>query len=179
MIAPFRLKAGLQTHTTMPSLRCIKCQSDFPTSQRIYTCSKCSSLLDVVYEVDGFQGEYLIRGWDARRASPKTIDQSGVWRFRELLPEADEARIVTMVEGNTPIWDAPRSAAYAKMKRLSFKHLGMNPTGSFKDLGMTTGITQAKLLRATGVACASTGNTSASLVASASRAIIQGCVYLP
>src|SRR5215475_2004857 len=99
MIAPFRLKAGLQTHTTMPSLRCIKCQSDFHTSQRIYTCSKCSSLLDVVYEVDGFQGEYLIRGWDARRASSKTVDQSGVWRFCDLQAEADDAKYVISVEG--------------------------------------------------------------------------------
>jgi len=163
----------------MPSLRCINCQSNFPTSQRIYTCTKCASLLDVVYDVDGFQGGFLMRNWDARRASSKTVDQSGVWRFRELLPEADEAKIVTMVEGNTPIWDAPRSATYARMKRLSFKHLGMNPTGSFKDLGMTTGITQAKRLRATGVACASTGNTSASMAAYAARAKIKAFVFIP
>lgn len=145
----------------------------------MYTCSKCSSLLDVVYEMDGFQGEHLMIAWDARRASSKTIDQSGVWRFRELLPEADEAKIITMVEGNTPIWDAPRSAAYARMKRLSFKHLGMNPTGSFKDLGMTTGITQAKRLRATSVACASTGNTSASMAAYAARARVKAFVFIP
>ena len=163
----------------MPSLRCINCQSNFPTSQRIYTCSKCSSLLDVIYDVDGFQGGFLMRNWDARRASSKTVDQSGVWRFRELLPEADEAKIITMVEGNTPIWDAPRSATYARMKRLSFKHLGMNPTGSFKDLGMTTGITQAKRLRATGVACASTGNTSASMAAYAARAKMKAFVFIP
>jgi threonine synthase len=163
----------------MPSLRCIKCKSDFPTSQRIYTCSKCSSLLDVVYEMSGFQGEYLMKVWDGRRASSKPIDQSGVWRFRELLPEADDAKIITMGEGNTPIWDAPRSAAYAKMKRLSFKHLGMNPTGSFKDLGMTTGITQARRLRATGVACASTGNTSASMAAYAARAKMKAFVFIP
>src|SRR5215471_10271808 len=163
----------------MPSLRCIKCQSEFPTSQRIYTCSKCSDLLDVVYDVDGFQGEYLVRNWDARRASFRTVDQSGVWRFRELLPEADEAKIVTMMEGGAPIWNAPRSAEYAGMNRLSFKHLGMNPTGSFKDLGMTTGITQAKRLRATTVACASTGNTSASMAAYAARARMKAFVFIP
>jgi threonine synthase len=129
--------------------------------------------------MDGFRGEHLMKVWDARRASPETIDQSGVWRFRELLPEAGEAEIITMVEGNTPIWDAPRSAAYASMKRLSFKHLGMNPTGSFKDLGMTTGITQAKRLRATSVACASTGNTSASMAAYAARAGMKAFVFIP
>ncbi len=163
----------------MPSLRCIKCQSEFPTSQRIYTCSKCSGLLDVVYEMSAFRGGHLVRIWDERRASPRTIDQGGVWRFRELLPDADEAKIVTMGEGNTPIWEALRSAGYARMKRLTFKHLGMNPTGSFKDLGMTTGITQAKRLRATSVACASTGNTSASMAAYAARAGMKAFVFIP
>lgn len=163
----------------MPVLRCINCQSDFPTSQRIYVCSKCAGLLDVVYELNEFQGEQAVSVWDRRRASAESIDQSGVWRFRELLPETDESEIVTMIEGNTQIWDAPRSAEYAGMNRLSFKHLGMNPTGSFKDLGMTTGITQAKRLGATSVACASTGNTSASMAAYAARAGMKAFVFIP
>src|SRR5262245_18599738 len=163
----------------MPSLRCINCQSEFPTTKRIYTCPKCSGLLDVVYEASEFQGDRMINAWDERRASSKPIDQSGVWRFRELLPEADESEIVTMMEGDTPIWDAPRCAEYAGMNRLTFKHLGMNPTGSFKDLGMTTGITQAKRLGATSVACASTGNTSASMAAYAARARMNAFVFIP
>lgn len=163
----------------MPVLRCINCQSDFPTSQRIYVCPKCAGLLDVVYELNEFQGEQAVSVWDRRRASAESIDQSGVWRFRELLPETDESEIVTMIEGNTQIWDAPRSAEYAGMNRLSFKHLGMNPTGSFKDLGMTTGITQAKRLGATSVACASTGNTSASMAAYAARAGMKAFVFIP
>lgn len=163
----------------MPVLRCINCQFDFPTSQRIYVCPKCAGLLDVVYELNKFQGEQAVSVWDRRRASAESIDQSGVWRFRELLPETDESEIVTMIEGNTQIWDAPRSAEYAGMNRLSFKHLGMNPTGSFKDLGMTTGITQAKRLGATSVACASTGNTSASMAAYAARAGMKAFVFIP
>lgn len=163
----------------MPVLRCINCQSDFPTSQRIYVCPKCAGLLDVVYELNEFHGEQAVSVWDGRRASAESIDQSGVWRFRELLPETDESEIVTMIEGNTQIWDAPRSAEYAGMNRLSFKHLGMNPTGSFKDLGMTTGITQAKRLGATSVACASTGNTSASMAAYAARAGMKAFVFIP
>src|SRR5262245_12350335 len=163
----------------MSLLRCINCKSDFPTSQRIYTCPKCSSLLDVVYEMNEFQGGALTKLWDERRASTKAIDRSGVWRFRELLPEAGESEIVTMAEGNTQIWDAPRCAKYAGMKRLSFKHLGMNPTGSFKDLGMTTGVTQARRLGATSVACASTGNTSASMAAYAARAGMKAFVFIP
>jgi len=136
-------------------------------------------LLDVVYEVNEFAGERLMSVWDWRRASPKAIDQSGVWRFRELLPEADESEIITLTEGNTQIWEASRSAAYAGMRRLAFKHLGMNPTGSFKDLGMTTGITQAGRLGATSVACASTGNTSASMAAYAARAGMKSFVFIP
>jgi threonine synthase len=167
----------------MPVLRCINCQTDFPTTQRIYTCERCNGLLDVSYEInetlDGRQIADLVADWDARRASPLAIDQSGVWRFRELLPEATMTEIVTMKEGNTQIWDAPRSAEYAGMRRLSFKHLGMNPTGSFKDLGMTTGITQAKRLGAASVACASTGNTSASMAAYAARAGMKAFVFIP
>lgn len=163
----------------MPLLSCINCQTEFPTTTRIYTCSSCSGLLDVVYEMNEFTGERLMSVWDWRRASPKPIDQSGVWRFRELLPDADESEIITLTEGNTQIWEAPRSAGYAGMNRLAFKHLGMNPTGSFKDLGMTTGITQAKRLGATSVACASTGNTSASMAAYAARAGMKSFVFIP
>lgn len=163
----------------MPALRCINCQSEFSTTARFYTCAHCDGLLDVVYEPNECRGERLMSVWDWRRASPQPIDQSGVWRFRELLPEADEAAVITLLEGNTPLWDAPRSAEYAGMDRLVFKHLGMNPTGSFKDLGMTTGITQAKRMGATSVACASTGNTSASMAAYAARAGMQAFVFIP
>jgi threonine synthase len=163
----------------MPFLRCISCQTEFPTSSQIYTCSKCDGLLDVVYDVNEFRVENLTALWDQRRASSKAIDQSGVWRFRELLPEADESQIVTMIEGNAQIFDAPRSADYAGIDRLAFKHLGMNPTGSFKDLGMTTGITQARRMGAKSVACASTGNTSASMAAYAARAGIKAFVFIP
>lgn len=163
----------------MPSLRCLNCQTEFPTAARIYTCARCNGLLDVIYELDEFRGERLMSVWDWRRASPRAVDQSGVWRFRELLPDADESEVITLSEGNTPLWDAPRSAAYAGMNRLAFKHLGMNPTGSFKDLGMTTGITQARRLGATSVACASTGNTSASMAAYAARAGMKAVVFIP
>src|SRR6185436_3137480 len=163
----------------MTSLKCINCQSEFPATERLYTCPQCGGLLDVAYDLRAVRGEELLSVWDERRASPKAIDQSGVWRFRELLPEAGEDEVVTLSEGNTQVWDAPRSAAYAGMERLVFKHLGMNPTGSFKDLGMTTGITQAKRMKATAVACASTGNTSASMAAYAARAGMKAFVFIP
>jgi threonine synthase len=161
----------------MTLLRCISCQTEFPAYSRIYTCSQCDGLLDVVYEMSDCRGVTGL--WDQRRASSKKIDQSGVWRFRELLPEADESQIVTMIEGNTQIFDGPRSADYAGIDRLAFKHLGMNPTGSFKDLGMTTGMTQAGRMGAKSVACASTGNTSASMAAYAARAGMKAFVFIP
>jgi threonine synthase len=163
----------------MPSLRCLACKKQYPTTEKIYTCPACDGLLDVTYPLDEMRGERLMSLWDWRRASPQTIDQSGVWRFRELLPTATEEEIVTLTEGNTQIWDAPRSAKFAGVDRLALKHLGMNPTGSFKDLGMTTGITQARRLGAEMVACASTGNTSASMAAYAARAGMKSFVFIP
>jgi len=163
----------------MISLKCLNCSAEHATTERLYTCPQCAGLLDVSYELRVGQGAELTALWDARRGSAHTIDQSGVWRFRELLPEASEQEIVTLTEGNTQLWDAPRSAAYAGLERLAFKHLGMNPTGSFKDLGMTTGITQARRLGAAAVACASTGNTSASMAAYAARAGMKAFVFIP
>jgi len=162
-------------------LQCIEsdCRACYPAASRIYTCERCGGLLDVVYDLGSLNGEDLKSVWDGRRASLKASDQSGVWRFRELLPEADESQIVTMIEGNTQLFDAPRSAEYGGLARLTFKHLGMNPTGSFKDLGMTTGATQAQRLGAKSVACASTGNTSASMAAYAARAGMRAFVFIP
>jgi threonine synthase len=107
-------------------------------------------------------------------------DVSGVWRFREFLPdEYGPEGVVTLGEGNVPLIRGQKTAAWAGLNRLWFKHLGWNPTGSFKDLGMTAGMTEAKFTGATAVACASTGNTAASLAAYAARAGVAGRVYLP
>ena len=115
-----------------------------------------------------------------RKTSDSDLDRSGVWRFRELLPfVSDYSSVVTLSEGNTPLYAAPRSARYAGLGSLRFKHQGMNPTGSFKDNGMTTGVTQARALGAVAVACASTGNTSASMAAYAARAGMRAFVFIP
>jgi threonine synthase len=175
------LSASLTESSRMPFLQCIQsdCRAQFESASRIYNCARCGGLLDVVYDLSAFSADELKQVWDDRLASKAAIDRSGVWRFRELMPEADDAQIVTMCEGNTQIFAAPRSAEYAGMKQLAFKHLGMNPTGSFKDLGMTTGVTQAGRIGARSVACASTGNTSASMAAYAARAGMQAIVFIP
>jgi threonine synthase len=118
--------------------------------------------------------------WRQRRSSCAPLDRSGVWRFREFLPfDYEEGIVITLCEGNVPVIRAHRSAKWAGAKDLAFKHLGWNPTGSFKDLGMTVAITEAKFTGATAVACASTGNTAASLAAYAARGGISAKVYLP
>jgi threonine synthase len=115
----------------------------------------------------------------ARRNSNDLRDRSGVWRYRELLPSIPFDAIVTLREGDVPIYDAPQSAAYGGTARLSTMHLGMNPTASFKDAGMTVAISRASATGARVAICASTGNTSASLAAYAARAGIHAVVLVP
>ena len=164
-------------------LQCIEtnCEKRYAIHERIYTCRDCGGLLDVDYDfnLDGTP-DAIKALFIERRTAGNELDRSGVWRFRELLPLVDDlSQVVTLAEGNTPIYQAPRSAEYAGLDKLRFKHQGMNPTGSFKDNGMTTGVTQAVQLGATAVACASTGNTSASMAAYAARAGMRAFVFIP
>jgi threonine synthase len=164
-------------------LRCIEteCARSYAIDQRIYTCPRCGGLLDVTYDFHLPDDVSAMKArFRERKTSEAKEDLSGVWRFRELLPFIDaEEPVMTLAEGNTPIYEAPRSAEYAKLQSLRFKHQGMNPTGSFKDNGMTTGVTQAARIGARAVACASTGNTSASMAAYAARAGMQAVVFIP
>ena len=161
-------------------LQCIQCQATFSSREPLYCCRHCGDLLDVVYDFPEMDPEEIKRCWRERRMSLNPIDVSGVWRFRELIPfYDDESQIVTYPEGNTPLLDAPRCADYVGLRRLQVKHQGYNPTGSFKDNGMTTGVTQAVVMGARAVACASTGNTSASMAAYAARAGLLGVVLIP
>ena len=107
------------------------------------------------------------------------VDQSGVWRFRDLLPIVAEDRVVTLREGNTPLYEMPRAAARLGLNWLMGKHQGMNPTGSFKDTGMTAALSVAVSRGFTWVACASTGNTSAAMAAYAARAGLRSLVLIP
>lgn len=162
------------------ALRCITCGAIYGLRDILYRCAACGDLLDVVYPRPREAGANLAATFRHRQGSSLPVDRSGVWRFRELLPFFDdESQIVAFPEGNTPLLDAPRSAQYAGLRRLRFKHLGFNPTGSFKDYGMAAGVTQARILGMRAVACASTGNTSASLAAYAARAALLPIVLVP
>jgi threonine synthase len=117
--------------------------------------------------------------WQERKSSTMTVDQSGVWRFRELLPIVAEDRVVTLREGDTPLYAMPRAASALGLNWLLAKHQGMNPTGSFKDTGMTAALSVAVERGFTWVACASTGNTSAAMAAYAARAGLRSLVLIP
>jgi threonine synthase len=118
--------------------------------------------------------------WQERRTSTMAVDQSGVWRFRDLLPIVENMdRVVTLREGNTPLYEMPRCAAMVGIDWLFAKHQGMNPTGSFKDTGMTSALSVAAERGFEWVACASTGNTSAAMAAYAARAGLKSIVFIP
>ncbi len=154
------------------------CRAEFDLDARLYVCSRCGGLLDI--ERRGEIDSAVLRDlWKQRRASFDPRDRSGVWRFREFLPFTDDTAIVSLVEGNTPLYDAPRSADYCHLPQLKLKHQGCNPTGSFKDTGMTAAVTQARKLGARLVVCASTGNTAASLAAYAARADLLCAIVVP
>jgi len=162
--------------------RCITadCRAEYKLDEHLYVCSRCGGLLDVERAEDiEFDPVSLRELWRERRASGDERDRSGVWRFREFLPFGEEAPVVSLGEGNTPLYDAPRSANYCRRPQLKLKHQGCNPTGSFKDTGMTAAVTQARKLGARVVVCASTGNTAASLAAYAARAELLCAIVVP
>ncbi len=165
-----------------PSLVCFEpsCRRRYAVTEVIYNCPACGALLETEYDFSGIDAEALKRLWRERRMSNAAIDQSGVWRYRELIPFLENTNpVVTLREGNTPLLPAPRAAAYGGLRSLTFKHQGYNPTGSFKDNGMTCGAAQAVALGMKRVACVSTGNTSASMAAYAAAAGLQPVIFLP
>lgn len=134
----------------------------------------------MVYEFDRIEPGALRELWRERLRSVEVTDRSGVWRFRELLPFLPAGAMpVTLGEGGTPQVAASRAGRWAGGVRLAAKHLGGNPTGSFKDLGMTACITGAVAAGVRAVACASTGNTSSSMAAYAARAGLAAVMIVP
>ncbi|MEN3281308.1 MAG: threonine synthase, partial [Solirubrobacteraceae bacterium] len=111
--------------------------------------------------------------------SPPTHLQPGlIERYRDRLPFAADDPVVTLQEGSTPLVRAPRISEEAGVE-VWLKLEGANPTGSFKDRGMTCAVSDAVRSGAEAVICASTGNTAASLAAYAARAGIGGAVIVP
>lgn len=167
--------------------KCINpdCGATYDVGRVLVACPQCNSLLDVAYDWDKlprptweiFEHRWLTKGEQGKGA----LDFSGVWRFRELMPfYRTEADIVTIGEGRTNMQDAGRLAKEIGLKpgNLHLQYEGLNPTGSFKDNGMTAAFTHARMVGASRVACASTGNTSASLAMFADVSGMKGVVFI-
>jgi threonine synthase len=150
---------------------------------RDFRCTACGDLLEFFFPdwISGAPSDpsTLKSLWLNRRTSLAALDQSGVWRFRELLPHIPAEDAITLREGNTPLYDMPRCARSVGVEHLLAKHQGMNPTASFKDTGMTFAASSAHQGGFRWVACASTGNTSASMAAYAARGNMHSLVLIP
>jgi threonine synthase len=157
---------------------CISCGNEVVETDPHPRCIVCGGLLEVRHRPPGLTAAELIQRFTERRGSQPGATASGVWRFREIvLPSADV--VVSHPEGNTPLLHRVALDRWVGLDNLLLKHEGHNPTGSFKDRGMTVGVTQAKRIGAAAVACASTGNTSASLAAYAAQAGLPALVLVP
>ena len=167
---------------------CERCGSDASPATALQ-CARCGGLLSLRHSPPAVRGSALRACFDDR-ASGATGTRaaawrapacaSGVWRFRELvMPDAIDDGIVSHPEGNTPLLARSAVARWCGAEELLLKHEGHNPTGSFKDRGMTVAVTQAKRIGAAAVACASTGNTSSSLAAYAALAGLPALVLVP
>lgn len=182
----------MQPSTTTPAVadvsafcfRCIGCGHCSDAAGQDFRCGDCGDLLEISFpqwNVGNRPGaESLKAVWRERRLSRLPADLSGVWRFRELLPAlAKLPHAITLREGNTPLYELPRCSRLTGVRHLFAKHQGMNPTGSFKDTGMTVAASFASQAGFRWVACASTGNTSASMAAYAARGNLRSLVLVP
>ena len=174
---------------TALALSCPECERSFSLQRQDYRCD-CGNPLDAALGSVGAERDALSwkRLFDERLGSVEPLNRSGVWRFRELLLPLPEVSPVCRPEGQTNLYAVGRAQAegghgaigdFVGLSQFWLKHEGENPTGSFKDRGMTVGVSIAKWLGATAVACASTGNTSASMASYAAQAGMRAIVLLP
>jgi threonine synthase len=147
----------------MYSLKCIDCGKE--SGEESYNC-ECGGLLEVRFDLNQVEIDFKLNGKDL-----------WVWKYRSLLPVKSEP--VTLKEGGTPLYRLERLEKELGLHRIYVKHEGLNPSGSFKDRGMTVGVTKALEFKRKAVACASTGNTSASMAMYAARAGLKAYVLLP
>jgi threonine synthase len=175
-----------QIETTV-HLRCISCGLTPASAAQDFRCANCGDLFEFHFAGWAHDAASLRELWLKRRTSigqsigkkNNALDQSGVWRFRELLPPITEEHAITLREGNTPLYHLQRCARSTGIESLYAKHQGMNPTASFKDTGMTVAASSARQEGFRWVACASTGNTSASMAAYAARGNMRSLVLIP
>jgi len=152
-------------------LECIGCRAQYPSSYTACACSSCGDLLEVTYDFNDLRESVDVSAWKSRPPS--------VWKYEQLLPIDGASMKITLGEGGTTLHRTTRLGELLGVKKLNVKNEGENPTGSFKDRGMTVGVSRAVEVKAKKVICASTGNTSASLAAYAAKAGLECIVIIP
>jgi threonine synthase len=152
-------------------VRCIECGQTHDPNRPAYACSSCGNLLEAAIDMDEAAELLEENEFDGRPLS--------VWKYREAIPVEEGAHVISLREGGTPLIHCRRLEEELGLKNLWIKFDGTNPTGSFKDRGMTVGVTKAIELGMKVVTCASTGNTSASLAAYAALADLDCVVLIP
>ncbi len=148
------------------SLRCFNCHTEYPSRTTDYVCRKCGGLLEIRFDI-------------SPRRIPWKKRMLGVWKYREILPVDNDRFVTSLAEGATGLHHCQRLGREIGLKRLYVKNEGENPTGSFKDRGMTVAISKARELGKKRVVCASTGNTAASLSAYSAKAGLTCIVLVP
>lgn len=159
-------------------LECVRCGKHYDLSEVRYTC-ECGGILDLTRDFSNVDGQELKKLFDERWGAKRGVYASGVWRYKELIFDVPDEYIVSRQEGTTRLYPAGKAGEYAGLKNFMLKHEGENPTGSFKDRGMTCGVTAAKYYGAKRVACASTGNTSASMASYADVGDMKSVIFIP
>ncbi len=155
----------------MTHQECIKCRAKYDINEIVYFCKKCGDILEIKLDFKTIE--------EATKSSEWKKAPLSVWRYRDFMPIHETTKLVTLNEGGTGLHRSAHLCEELGLKHLWIKNEGENPTGSFKDRGMTVGVTKAVELGARHVICASTGNTSASLAAYAARAGIKCTVLIP
>ena len=159
-------------------LECINCKAAYALSDTRYQC-ECGGMLDALHDLTALRGKVSRELFASRLGAKELPYSSGVWRYGELILPIEDKFIVSRPEGNTNLYRRRNLSAWVGVENMALKHEGENPTGSFKDRGMTVGVTQAKALGCKVVACASTGNTSSSLAAYGALGGLEVLVFVP
>ncbi|MEM3754184.1 MAG: threonine synthase [Candidatus Bathyarchaeia archaeon] len=152
-------------------MECIECKTTYSPDEIVYKCKRCGDLLEVKYDYSSLERIIDLKKWKNRRFF--------VWRYREVLPLKNYSNIVSILEGGTNLYRCKKIQKVLNSNEIFIKNEGENPTGSFKDRGMTVGVSKALELGMKKVVCASTGNTSASLAAYAAKAGLKCFVLIP
>ncbi|MEH6944038.1 threonine synthase [Bacillus sp. JJ722] len=158
---------------------CMDCGKELPSNEFHYYCT-CGGLIDIVHDFRRYDADCLKRLFHERLSERMTPYASGVWRYKELIyPELPDDYIVTKFEGNTGLYTSELLQNYTGLKQVLVKAQSENPSGSFKDNGMTVAVSHGKSLGHKLFTCTSTGNTSSSLAMYASIANVNSCVFVP